>query len=102
MTVGNSLCASDSEGRIYSYLEGYIAGVKHELMQVDDVLQYLRGTVEEVLTINPNIHTIITLSPIAIHGTLGIDTTLADCLSKSNCRIAINRVLEIFNSNVLH
>jgi len=97
MTVGNSLCARDSEGRIYPYLEGFIAGVKHELMQVDEVVQFLHGTIDEVLNINPNIHIIITLSPIAIHGALGMNPILADCISKSNNRIAIHRVIEMFD-----
>ena len=99
MTVGNSLVATNSQGQVFPYLEGYISDVTHKVLPTAKVVECLEGLIKEVLQINSNINIIITLSPISVAGTLGLNPVIGDCLSKSNNRIAIYEALKSFDSS---
>ena len=102
-TVGVAGCWYDSENKVplINVDPANLSGASFRWMTVDENRDHLNAIIHNLLQLNPDLHIVLTLSPVPINRAFGeMSAIAADCLSKSTLRVSIAEAINSAPKNV--
>ena len=80
-----------------------LEGFEYRWLSVEENVTHLQSIIHSLKKLNPDIHIILTLSPVPLNRAFGEDSAVvADCVSKSILRVAIQETMASVSENVTY
>lgn len=84
-----------SRAGIKEFGKAVLSGDYWRLLRVEEIIAYIRGTIESARALRPGLPIVLTLSPIPLTNSMGHASVVGqDCISKSLIRVAIATLMD--------